>query len=499
MDVSQIPLPDQQPAKLDISQFPFEILQSQAVADLVSQNEDLMARLSINLKRNAEMESRLLQEAQKLRDTQRRFTLLNDQVLILKEKNRTISEKQDNYVGKIVELERQVKEQSELHVRTRLALENQIEALQSAEKNTKLLMESAQENYARRLGLFNRYHRRIRKYIAPQLIQLKSQFMQLIDDTESLKSDWYQQRLELDKKLSRLTQFHRRVQTQFHPRYKGLLRDFRRLQLDHDYLLQNHLELKAKQDELLGHIAQQNREIANQNGQIEALTITIANKNAEIQKLNEINQQKQKRLEDQDLKMIELENKVIESSRRFSERSDINKEEIVNMQVRINELKDEKARLEVLAQSQNEKIEILEQLNRDGNLNKDRLESENASLRALWSDHRQKAEELKLQEGSLKALNQELMDKLREERLASEKLRSQLNLIETGYQKRLGEVESQLTFLNNSAAPAPVPTPLIDEEQMQRLAKMDALIAEIQTGFSVKPKKIIKNDLPQDL
>ncbi len=498
-DVSQIPLPDQQPQPIDLNQFPFEILQSQAVSALVSQNEDLMARLSINLKRQAEMESRLLQEAQKFRESNRKLGLLNDQILILKEKNRTVAGKHEDYISKIVELERQVKELTDPHSKTRFALENQIEALQSAEQNVKMLMQSAQENYERRLNLFNRYHRRIRKYIAPGLISLKSQFMQLIDDSEQLKSEWYSQRENLEKAVNRYQKYHHSIRHWIHPQIKQTNKSLKRLQSEHELLLQNHLELKKKQEELLTQLTQQFKEKSVQREEIQALTCALDAKSADYERQAQTVIQKQQLLDAQELHAIELENKVIEVQRRFGERQSISGEEIVNLQSKVNSLKDEKATLEVELKNEKEKTELLAQLGRDSQQQRDRLESENCSLRALWSDHRQKTEELKLQESSLKALNQELMDKLKAERLEKEKIASTLALIESTYQKRLGELEAQLNFLNTNPSAQEKSAFALDPEQMQRLEKMDALIAEIQTGFSVKNRPILKNELPQDL
>lgn len=490
LDIHEIPLPNQSPSPVDIKNLPIEILQSQVVSDLVSQNEDLMARLSINLKRNAELESKITQESNKFRDYQRKTTLLNDQVLILKEKNRTVNEKQDGFVNKIVALEKQVKDLNDFHSRSTLALENQIEALTKTEQNLKTVLTSSQENYQRRLEIYNRYHRRIRKYIAPQLINLKSQFMHLIDDTEGLKTDWYYQKQSLEKKINRLSKFHEKV-AKLHPKFRFTLNELNKVRAEHEALLQNHVDTKLAQESLQSQIDSLERVNKSLRDKIHFLEIESHKKSEDIKAL-------EKTIRDQGLSMISMENKVIEAQRRFEERGVLTQTEMQEQGAKLTQARQEKAELEVSLQNRQEKMEMIENLHRDSKIKSDRLESENLSLRALWNDHRQKNDELKLESTSLKALNQELMDKLKSERLENDRLQSQIAQIESSYQKRLGEFENQLTFINNEQ-PTNNPGSGIDAEQMERLARMETLISEIQTGFASKPRPIFHNDLPQDI
>ncbi len=490
MDIHDIPLPNQSPVPVDIKNLPIEALQSQVVSELVSQNEDLMARLSINLKRNAELESKLIQEGNKIRDYQRKTTLLSDQVLILKEKNRTVSEKQESFINRIVDLEREVKELNDFHGRSKQSLENQIEALTSTEQNLKTVLTSSQENYQRRLEIYNRYHRRIRKYIAPHLINLKSQFMQLIDDTEELKTDWYYQRQSLEKKLNRLSKFHEKV-AKLHPKFRFTFSELKRIKDEHESLLQSHVDTKLLQETLQMQINDQERTHQILKDKIRILEMESSKKSEDLTAL-------QKTIHDQELSMISMENKVIEAQRRFNERGVLTQSEMQEQGLKLTALRTEKADLEVLLQNQKEKLEIIENLHRDSKIKSDRLESENLSLRALWNDHRQKSDELKLESLSLKALNQELMDKLKSSRLENDSLQAQIAQLESSYQKRLGEVANQITFMS-SEKQANHSSSGIDPEQMERFARMDALISEIQTGFTTKPRPIVQNDLPQDM
>jgi chromosome segregation ATPase len=82
-----IPLPDEMPRRNDFSHLPKEILKSSTVENLISQNEDLMARLKVSLRRLSLLENenqRLSEDTQKARMSQSSTT---DQLLIWKEKD----------------------------------------------------------------------------------------------------------------------------------------------------------------------------------------------------------------------------------------------------------------------------------------------------------------------------------------------------------------------------------------------------------------------------
>jgi chromosome segregation ATPase len=82
-----IPLPDEMPKRNDFSHLPKEILKSSTVENLISQNEDLMARLKVSLRRLSLLENenqRFSEESHKARMSQSSTT---DQLLIWKEKD----------------------------------------------------------------------------------------------------------------------------------------------------------------------------------------------------------------------------------------------------------------------------------------------------------------------------------------------------------------------------------------------------------------------------
>ena len=142
--VGRIPLPDELPKRTDFSHLPKEILKSSTVENLISQNEDLMARLKVSLRRLSILETenqKLAEETNKARLSQ---TSIKDQLLVLKEKD-------GMWKQKIDQLEQEKEIQNE-----------KLKALQE-----RLQMASAE------LARHNKYHDRIKNQVKPYISQLK--------------------------------------------------------------------------------------------------------------------------------------------------------------------------------------------------------------------------------------------------------------------------------------------------------------------------------------
>lgn len=142
--VRGIPLPDELPKRSDLSHLPKDILKSSTVENLISQNEDLMARLKVSLRRLSILETenqKLSEETNKARLSQ---TSVTDQILVLKEKDHIWKQKID-----------QVEKEKEIQT-------EKIKALQE-----RLLNTSAE------LTRHIKYHDRIKNQVKPYVSQLK--------------------------------------------------------------------------------------------------------------------------------------------------------------------------------------------------------------------------------------------------------------------------------------------------------------------------------------
>nr|BFD59735.1 hypothetical protein CKG001_18420 [Bdellovibrio sp. CKG001]BFD63099.1 hypothetical protein BdHM001_17800 [Bdellovibrio sp. HM001]BFD66978.1 hypothetical protein HAGR004_20000 [Bdellovibrio sp. HAGR004] len=142
--VGQIPLPDEMPRQNDFSHLPKEILKSSTVENLISQNEDLMARLKVTLRRLSLLETenqRFSEEANKARLSQ---SSVADQILVWKEKDNIWRQKVD-------QLEREKEVQGE---------------------KVRALTEKVR-NMTTELARHAKYHERIKTQVKPYISQLK--------------------------------------------------------------------------------------------------------------------------------------------------------------------------------------------------------------------------------------------------------------------------------------------------------------------------------------
>ena len=142
--IGQVPLPDELPKRADYSHLPKEILKSSTVENLISQNEDLMARLKVALRRLSLLENenqRLSEETNKARLSQSSIT---DQILVWREKD-------NMWKHKVDQIERDKEVQTE-------KLRALIEKTQSM--NAELIRHQ-------------KYHDRIKNQVKPYITQLK--------------------------------------------------------------------------------------------------------------------------------------------------------------------------------------------------------------------------------------------------------------------------------------------------------------------------------------
>lgn len=139
-----IPLPDELPQRADLSHLPKEILKSSTVENLISQNEDLMARLKVSLRRLSLLEL----ENQKLGDETNRTRLaqssITDQILVWKEKDNLWKQKFD-----------QIEREKEIQTEKLRALQTKV------------------QNMTADLGRHEKYHERIKTQVKPYISQLK--------------------------------------------------------------------------------------------------------------------------------------------------------------------------------------------------------------------------------------------------------------------------------------------------------------------------------------
>lgn len=176
-ELSQIrtTLPDELPPPIQREKFPAELLRSSTIENLISQNEELMARLKVTLRRLDILEvenQRLVAENQK---EQTRAATIAEQNFIYKEKDGVWRKKTDE-----LETDRSI-------------LQEKLTTLQNLYSISQTQVERHQK-----------YHDRIRTHVKPFVQELKKYSKGLESKLQSLQQ-------ELDKKEAQISDFRNQV------------------------------------------------------------------------------------------------------------------------------------------------------------------------------------------------------------------------------------------------------------------------------------------------
>lgn len=86
--VKSVPLPNQLPGGIDFKEIPPAAIKSSTLEALIHQNEDLMARLTVTLRKNNELEDRIADLETETKGIRARFETLKEQYMVLQEKDR---------------------------------------------------------------------------------------------------------------------------------------------------------------------------------------------------------------------------------------------------------------------------------------------------------------------------------------------------------------------------------------------------------------------------
>lgn len=93
MDPVNIPLPNQIPPAPKLDELPARVLHTATVETLIDYSEDLASRLKVHLRRGSQLEQQIIDLEIQITDSERMRAALQAQIEILREKDRSISDK----------------------------------------------------------------------------------------------------------------------------------------------------------------------------------------------------------------------------------------------------------------------------------------------------------------------------------------------------------------------------------------------------------------------
>ncbi|MGE3386284.1 MAG: hypothetical protein AB7K41_06120 [Bdellovibrionales bacterium] len=427
IEVQNIPVPSQIPTRLDLTQLPPQILRSGAVEALANQNEDLMARLGVAMRRAALLENRISELEQTQQALQHKVSLAQDEALVLQQKDRVLVERYSEHENNA----REARDQLQL-------LETQFAELYVTSKDRTRVLTEQIENLGTRLERFLRYRRRIVK--AARQTKLKLQNLQI---------RWHREEETSRELKNRLGEAATRIQNMA------------------KQANQNQKQLVENYESSLKELRDQTQKLENENR-------AYAQKTDDYQALFE--------------KTVAFENRLIHEQRQFSEYRQNSEKELALLQIEISDLRTQHKtsliEVENLQKNYADVVAERQTLKEQNTKFIDQVET----LQLLWQDSQTQIEKTNNKNAALQSLNQQLSTNLQQQRHEIAQLKAQLEAQSVSTSERMKEIKGQLQMMGRSAQlnfiegdPA---TGSPEEATSSRvLSKIDTLIAEIQSGF----------------
>lgn len=380
LDAIPVPLPTEIPPPPDLASLPPSILHSGTVETLIGLNEDLMARLKVNIRRNGILEQQILENERIHAELSRVNTSLVAQLQVLQEKDRFTREKN-----------------------------LRLDALKSDNADLKT-----------KLTLLTGFHRRVQKWVRPLIDRLN----------QDLSAERTRAQIAEERFLSKEAQLSD-VRVKLSEAIVHIQNQEKLFSKDQAKLVEEHEAKRAQLEKDLEHLR------------------------GEAKHLRE----KAARMDEAIAKKTDADNRIVYLERRTQELEKSFHTELTEFQNQAAKYRQEAKLLAVETLELDRKLrEATEKLETQNEAH-ERLQDQFESLQTLWADAQKRIEASRLQQESLNKLNQELSRQLKEQRKAMENSKS-------------GTPKDATANASGSLEP-------------QRLQKIDNLLAELESGFTV--------------
>lgn len=401
---------------------------SRTVQTLISQNQDLMARLTVSLKRNIELEQKIESQEEIYHGIASQYDIIKDQAAVNQEKN------------KHLEFENQ-----------RLFSENS-----SSEKRFAELYSAYQDkvNYIQkisyRLHRYLQYRKRIKGYIRPMITQLKAQIVDLKNQILVLNEQGIKQLEYIGDLKEKYSNAIDRIQTinsqnektqmdltQYHEtRFQGISKELEALKIEAQAFRTQNADLKKSVETLTENEA------------------SLSNKAIFFER-----------------KYTDLRNEFETISQEFIQQKTADNTHLTTLEIQLREIS-------TLFAKTSEQKTLLDKENQQMN---DQLQS----IQLIYQDNLSKIDELNRKNVAQDQINKDLSQSLLEARKKSEHLEQKLLAAEEEFKRKLQAF--QVRFNRVPAEPLSfAQTEPNQTGQKDLLNKIQSLLSEIQTGSGVE-------------
>ena len=461
-----VPIPTNIPSPPSLDSLPFDVLHSATVEMLIQQNDDLTSRLKINIRRNSQLEQKMLDLEQKIKEVSHFRENLELQMGVILEKEKKWSLEKEAKDSEILSLEEKWGLEKKTKNNEILKLKEKIEKITSQQNKLNAHnLESCSDMKSRIInkdrGIYilrdkiARLHR-IRRLTKGRLEDLKkdiktlrSRYDELSEKTEKenrlLKGTIHDGNEKIHLLKKKLKQFHR-----LKNRAKDRLREFllqtarnfshSQSQLDQSRSLNRQLAgsieslrsdilkkevefreqlhtFKRKSEEKYHETSNQNENLHLQNKKLREIQEELQN---EVSRLgSDLHEEKKNRIKVRHLsrEVNDLKNEKIWIKRSLEE--DLEKSE-QNQQTEIEKSRQFKKELEevqFVAEQQKENLKSCEIKLLEMSKDNQELSNQLNSVQGLWVVAQEKLEKMELKNQSLEKINRELSNQFKNQRI----------------------------------------------------------------------------------
>lgn len=403
---------------------------SRTVQTLMSQNQDLMARLTVALKRNIELEQKIDSQEEIYHSISSQYDILKDQAAVSAEKNKHLEFENHRLF-----------EQSS-------AVEKRFAELYSAYQDKVNYIQSI----SYRLHRFLQYRKRIRGYVRPMITNLKAEIVNLKNQILVLNEQGLKQLEFINELKKKYSDAIDRIQainiqnektqmdlTQYHEvRYQGIFRELEALKVEAEALRTQNADLKSSVETYSENEA------------------ALNNKSIFFER-----------------KYTDLKSEFEQVSQEFIQQKTADNTRMTNLEI---QLKDVTAQFgktsELKANFESENRQLNDQLQ---------------SIQLLYQDNILKIEDLKRKNSAQDQINKELSQSLLESRKKAEHLEEKLVLAEEDFKRKLQAFQVRFNRAPNEPLSVTQAVQISEQSkagQKDLLNKIQNLLSEIQTGHT---------------
>jgi chromosome segregation ATPase len=401
-------------------------MKSRTVQTLLSQNQDLMARLTVALKRNIELEQKVESQEDLYHSIANQYDILKDQAALNTEKNKHLEFENQRLFGQSSAIEKRF---AELYS----AYQDKVNYIQKL---------------SYRLHRYLQYRKRIKGFVRPLVTQLKVEIVNLKNQILVLNEQGIKQLEFINDLKAKYSDAIDRIQTinnqnertqmdltQYHEvRYQGTARELESLKIEAASYKSQNADLKTQVETLSENEA------------------ALSNKAVFFER-----------------KYTDLKNEFEQVSQEFIQQKTSDNTRLTHLEIQLKDLSSQ------LAQVSNYKTE-LENENRQIN---DQLQS----IQIIYQDNVTKIETLKKTNTALDQINKELSQSLLESRKKAEHLEEKFLLAEEDFKRKLQSFQVRFNKVPQEFTVAQA-TEQTKAGQKDLLNKIQTLLSEIQTGHS---------------